>query len=325
MSIADISGSSVTDLRSVPAERTPPQDLAAEQCVLGAILLSKDAIAEVVESVRENDFYKPAHQAIFSAAIDLYGRNEPVDAVTVADYLAKAGNLLRVGGAPYLHTLTASVPIAANAGYYARIVTEQAILRRLVEAGTRIAQMGYAAEGEVDQLVDRAQAEVYDVTGERSAEDYQPLENLMQGAIEEIEAIDSRGGQLVGVESAGTAGWHAGESADHRSQQALQRAGYDSDHVAQQFTQADFERFDLVLGMDYDNVRDLRGIAPDSLLAGNVRIFRSFDPALMHLPEDDPALETPDPYYGNASDFDAVLAMVEPAADGVVDHVRLEL
>ncbi len=130
---------------------------------------------------------------------------------------------------------------------------------------------------------------------------------------------------LVDVESAGTAGWHAGESADHRSQQALQRAGYDSDHVAQQFTQADFERFDLVLGMDYDNVRDLRGIAPDSLLAGNVRIFRSFDPALMHLPEDDPALETPDPYYGNASDFDAVLAMVEPAADGVVDHVRLEL
>ena len=169
----------------------PPQDIAAEQCVLGAILLSKDAIAEVVESVRQNDFYKPAHQEIFSAAIDLYGRNEPVDAVTVADYLAKAGNLLRVGGAPYLHTLT-SVPVAANAGYYARIVTEQAVLRRLVEAGTRIAQMGYAAEGEVDQLVDRAQAEVYDVTGERTAEDYQPLENLMQGAIEEIEAIDSR-------------------------------------------------------------------------------------------------------------------------------------
>lgn len=199
MSIADISGSDVTDVRSAPADRTPPQDLAAEQCVLGAILLSKDAIAEVVESVREDDFYKPAHQIIFSAAIDLYGKNEPVDAVTVADSLAKAGDLLRVGGAPYLHTLTASVPIAANAGYYARIVTEQAVLRRLVTAGTRIAQMGYAAEGEVDQLVDRAQAEVYGVNGDRTAEDYQALEDLMQGAIEEIEAIDSRGGQLVGV------------------------------------------------------------------------------------------------------------------------------
>ncbi|MEI2729625.1 MAG: replicative DNA helicase [Candidatus Nanopelagicales bacterium] len=199
MSIADVSGSDVADVRSTTHERTPPQDIAAEQCVLGALLLSKDAIAEVVETVREIDFYKPAHQEIFSAALDLYGRNEPVDAVTVADYLAKSGKLLRVGGAPYLHTLTASVPIAANAGYYARIVTEQAVLRRLVEAGTRIAQMGYAAEGEVDQLVDRAQAEVYDVTGERGAEDYQPLEALMQGAIEEIEAIDSRGGQLVGV------------------------------------------------------------------------------------------------------------------------------
>ena len=198
MSIADVSGSDVADVRSTTHERTPPQDIAAEQCVLGALLLSKDAIAEVVETVREIDFYKPAHQEIFSAALDLYGRNEPVDAVTVADYLAKGGKLLRIGGAPYLHTLTASVPIAANAGYYARIVTEQAVLRRLVEAGTRIAQMGYAAEGEVDQLVDRAQAEVYDVTGERGAEDYQPLENLMQGAIEEIEAIDSRGGQLVG-------------------------------------------------------------------------------------------------------------------------------
>ncbi len=199
MSIADVSGSDVADVRSTTHERTPPQDIAAEQCVLGALLLSKDAIAEVVETVREIDFYKPAHQEIFSAALDLFGRNEPVDAVTVADYLAKSGKLLRVGGAPYLHTLTASVPIAANAGYYARIVTEQAVLRRLVEAGTRIAQMGYAAEGEVDQLVDRAQAEVYDVTGERGAEDYQPLEALMQGAIEEIEAIDSRGGQLVGV------------------------------------------------------------------------------------------------------------------------------
>lgn len=199
MSIADISGPDVTDVRSAPADRTPPQDIAAEQCVLGAILLSKDAIAEVIETVREEDFYKPAHQSIFAAALELYGKSEPVDAVTVADSLAKAGDLLRVGGAPYLHTLTASVPIAANAGYYARIVTEQAVLRRLVTAGTRIAQMGYAAEGEVEQLVDRAQAEVYEVTGERSSEDYQPLGNLMESAIGEIEAIDSRGGQLVGV------------------------------------------------------------------------------------------------------------------------------
>lgn len=130
---------------------------------------------------------------------------------------------------------------------------------------------------------------------------------------------------VVDVESAGTAGWHVGKAADPRSQGALQRAGYEFAHTAQQFTSRDFERFDLVLGMDYDNVRDLRGIAPDQLVAGNVRIFRSFDPALMHLPEDDPALEVPDPYYGTVADFDAVIAMIEPAANGVVDHVRLEL
>lgn len=138
--------------------------------------------------------------------------------------------------------------------------------------------------------------------------------------------LDSAGlGHQVTVESAGTAGWHAGRPADSRSQAALQRAGYGYLHTAQQFEPDWFERLDLILGMDYNNVRDLRGMAPDSLAAGRVRIFRSFDTALMHLPEDAPELETPDPYYGVDADFDAVLRMVEPAADGIVDHVRLEL
>ena len=180
-------------------ERTPPQDVAAEQCVLGAMLLSKDAIADVVETLRGADFYKPAHETVYEAIIDLYGRGEPADAVTVADNLAKSGDLLRIGGAPYLHTLTASVPVASNAGYYSRIVTEQAILRRLVTAGTRIAQSGYDAEGDVDRLVDQAQAEIYDVAGNNSAEDYQVIESLMENALTEIETIQSRDGQLVGV------------------------------------------------------------------------------------------------------------------------------
>lgn len=188
----------VADLRE-PADRTPPQDLAAEQCVLGAMLLSKDAIADVVEVLRGDDFYKPSHQTVFEAALDLYGRGEPADAVTVADQLAKRGELLRIGGAPYLHTLVASVPTAANAGYYGKIVSEQAILRRLVQAGTRIVQMGYSAEGEVDGLVDRAQAEVYDVTARRVTDDYQPLSALMDGTLTELETIANRGDQMVGV------------------------------------------------------------------------------------------------------------------------------
>jgi len=163
------------------------------------MMLSKDAIADVVETIREGDFYRPAHQAIYSTVLDLYGRGEPADAVTVAADLTRTGDIGRIGGAPYLHTLVAMVPTAANAGYYARIVREQAILRRLVEAGTRIVSMGYGATGDVDDLVDRAQAEVYEVTERRTSEDYAPLGEIMGDALSEIEAIANRGGEMVGV------------------------------------------------------------------------------------------------------------------------------
>ncbi len=180
-------------------DRTPPQDVAAEQSVLGAMMLSKDAIADVVEELRQGDFYRPAHGTIYDAILDIYGRGDPADAVTVAAELTRSGEISRIGGVSYLHTLVSLVPTAANAGYYARIVKERAILRRLVEAGTRIVQMGFAGEGEVDDVVDRAQAEVYEVTERRTAEDYLPLRDLMDGALTEIEAIANRGGEMVGV------------------------------------------------------------------------------------------------------------------------------
>jgi replicative DNA helicase len=194
---------SITELQ-VPMEsrsqdRTPPNDVAAEQSVIGAMLLSKDAIADVVEVVREGDFYRPAHQTIYSAILDLYGKGEPADAVTVAAELSKNGDIARIGGATYLHTLVSMVPTAANGGYYGRIVREQAILRRLVEAGTRIVQMGYTGTGDVDDMVDRAQAEVYDVTDRRTSEDYLPLRDIMGEALNEIEAISNRGGEMIGV------------------------------------------------------------------------------------------------------------------------------
>jgi replicative DNA helicase len=180
-------------------ERTPPHDVAAEQCVLGGMLLSKDAISDVIEVIRPADHYRPAHQLIHEAILDLYGRGEPADAITVANELTRRGEIARVGGGPYLHTLIASVPTAANAGYYARIVRERAILRRLVEAGTRIVQFGYAGEADADDLVDRAQAEVFAVTDRRVSEDYHSLSEIMPGALDEIEAIGSRGGVLTGV------------------------------------------------------------------------------------------------------------------------------
>ena len=192
---------SVTEIapRNDDFERTPPHDVAAEQCVLGGMLLSKDAISDVIEVIRPADHYRPAHQLIHEAILDLYGRGEPADAITVANELTRRGEIARVGGGPYLHTLIASVPTAANAGYYARIVRERAILRRLVEAGTRIVQFGYAGEADADDLVDRAQAEVYSVTDRRTSEDYHSLSEIMPGALDEIEAIGSRGGILTGV------------------------------------------------------------------------------------------------------------------------------
>jgi replicative DNA helicase len=180
--------------------RTPPQDVAAEQSVLGGMLLSKDAIADVIEVLRGNDFYVPRHETVFEAVLDLYGRGEPADAVTVAAELTKRGDLGAIGGPAYLHTLLSSVPTAANAGYYARIVHERAVLRRLVSAGTRIVQLGYATDGgDVDEIVNAAQAEVYAVTERRTSEDYQPLSAIIEGAIDEIEASSHRGDGLTGI------------------------------------------------------------------------------------------------------------------------------
>ena len=212
MSVAEI-----TPRGSEEFERTPPHDIAAEQCVLGGMLLSKDAISDVLEVIKGADYYRPAHQIVHEVILDLYGRGEPADAVTVAAELTRRGDIGRMGGAPYLHTLIASVPTAANAGYYAKIVRERAILRRLVEVGTRIVQLGYSGDGDADDLVDRAEAEVYGVTDRRVSEDYAPLSEIMPGALDEIEAIGSRGGSLTGVPTgfadldALTNGLHAGQ------------------------------------------------------------------------------------------------------------------
>ncbi|WP_280433555.1 replicative DNA helicase [Nocardia brasiliensis] len=181
--------------------RQPPHDMAAEQSVLGGMLLSKDAIADVIEVMRPGDFYRPAHQAVYDTILDLYGRGEPADPVTVAAGLDRRGELKRIGGPPYLVTLTQTVPTAANASFYAEIVAEKAILRRLVEAGTRIVQYGYAgADGQdIAEVVDRAQAEVYEVTERRTTEDFLPLEELLQPTMDEIDSIASRGGISLGV------------------------------------------------------------------------------------------------------------------------------
>lgn len=198
-------------------ERTPPHDLLAEQSTLGGMLLSKDAVADVIEIIRGRDFYQPKHEIIFDAILTLYSHGEPTDVITVSEELTKTGMLQRAGGADYLHSIVSLVPTAASSGYYAQIVADKAVLRRLVEAGTRIANMGYASEGEVTDLVNVAQTEIYQVAGGVEAEDYVPLTDAVTVALDEIEAARGQDGQLTGVPSgfadldALTNGFHNGQ------------------------------------------------------------------------------------------------------------------
>ncbi|GLJ62393.1 MULTISPECIES: replicative DNA helicase [Microbacterium] len=197
MSIAEIGEDRLGGPRE--RDRTPPHDVIAEQSTLGGMLLSKDAVADVIETLRGPDFYVPKHEVIFEAILSLYSHGEPTDVVAVTDELIKTGDLQRAGGADYLHSLTSIVPTAANAGYYAGIVSERALLRRLVDAGTKIAQMGYQGQGEAVELVNAAQAEIYNVTGTEQTEDYVPLTVAVDAAVDEIEAARGRDGQMTGI------------------------------------------------------------------------------------------------------------------------------
>src|SRR5664280_1089690 len=181
-------------------ERLPPQDVHAEQSVIGGMLLSKDAIADCVEGLKGTDFYRPAHELIYDAILDLYSRGEPADAITVSDELTKRGDLVRVGGQAYLHQLISEVPTAANAGYYAEIVAERAVLRRLVDAGTKIVQMGYGqGGGDVVDIVNAAQAEIYAVADKRGGDDYARLGDVLEATVDEIEHASGRSGEMTGV------------------------------------------------------------------------------------------------------------------------------
>ena len=181
------------------AGRVLPNDLLAEQSTLGAMLISTDAVAAVFGLISGKDFYAPKHELIFEAIVTLFGQGEPTDVITITDQLLKTDSLTRAGGADYLHTLTSIVPTAANVEYYAEIVQEKAILRRLVEVGTKIAQSGYANIGEVDDLVNQAQTAVYQVTAGVRGQEYAELEDSIKAAVEDMEAAEKRDGDLVGV------------------------------------------------------------------------------------------------------------------------------
>lgn len=181
--------------------RQPPHDNEAEQGVLGAMLLSPQVVVDVIEVLSTEDFYRPAHQLIYDAIIDLFSDNKEIDPVIVAARLDRNNDLERVGGAPYLHTLISSVPTAANASYYAEIVAEKGLLRRLVDAGTRVVQLGYeGTEGaEVDAVIDMAQQEVFAINKKTGGEDYAVLADIIQPTMDELDELTENGGLAMGI------------------------------------------------------------------------------------------------------------------------------
>jgi replicative DNA helicase len=179
--------------------RVPPQDLDAEQSVLGGMMLSKDAIGDVLPILGGRDFYRPSHETIYAAILALYGQGEPADPITVAAELTRRGEISKVGGASYLHALVQTVPTAANAEYYAEIVRDMAILRRLAEAGTRVVQLAHDGTGDVADIADRAQAEIYAATDDRDQEEAVGGFKLMELTVDGLETASGNQGDITGV------------------------------------------------------------------------------------------------------------------------------
>lgn len=180
-------------------ERIPPQNLAAEQSVIGSLLIDKNAIVKAVEILRPDSFYRDAHRFIFEAILELFDRNEPVDLVTVTEVLRKAGKLDAVGGSVYVADLINSVPTAANLEHYARIVEEKATLRRLIDAGTRIVGSSFDAVENVDQILDRAEKSIFEIALKRSREGFHRLDEVLKSVLDRIDRLYGKKENITGI------------------------------------------------------------------------------------------------------------------------------
>ena len=173
-------------------DRVPPHDDEAEMAVLGGMLMSKDAIGEVSQMLSATDFYEPRNQTVYQSVVDLFAASQPVDVVLVANRLLKDGDLDKVGGADYLHSLVASVPTAANATYYAQIVHQRAILRNVIATGTKIVQLGYSAEGsQAEDVVNLAQSEVYEMSVGKVRQDYSPIGTVVHDTLDQLDKMQN--------------------------------------------------------------------------------------------------------------------------------------
>lgn len=182
-------------------ERVPPQNIEAEQAVLGAVLIDQNALMSATEILIPEDFYRQAHQRIFRAMLDLTEKNEPVDLVTLTAELTDREWLEEVGGVTYLTDLANAVPTAANVEYYAHIVEEKAILRKLIQTATHIASSGYAGEGEVAELIAEAEKRILSISEQRTSDTFIPIKDVLLETFERIEHLYAHQGELSGLPS----------------------------------------------------------------------------------------------------------------------------
>jgi replicative DNA helicase len=183
-------------------EHLPPQNIEAEQAVLGAMLLQKEAIGKVLSLIREDDFYKPAHQKIFRTILKLFEKNEVADLITVTEELQKQNLLEEIGGANYLTDLVDSVASLANVEAYSKIIKDKSILRNLIDKSTQITEACFtAAEENIDELLDKAEGMIFNIAQERISRDFVPLTELLEKGFEEIERLYKKESRLTGLPS----------------------------------------------------------------------------------------------------------------------------
>jgi len=181
------------------AQRLPPQNLEAEASVLGAVLLENEALNRVLEILKEDDFYRNAHRRIFSAILHLYEHSDPVDLITLSEVLKTRGELDDVGGVEYLNSLVNAVPTAANISYYAKIIKEKAILRKLINRATEIVSQSYSNSGDVDEFIDQAERTIFEISEDRVRPSFYPIKDLIKSSFKTIERLYEKRQLITGV------------------------------------------------------------------------------------------------------------------------------
>jgi len=181
------------------AQRLPPQSLEAEVSVLGGILLENEALSRVLEVIGEGDFYRESHRKIFSAILELFERSEPADLITLSEVLKNRAAFEAVGGIEYLNSLVNSVPTAANISYYAKIIKEKSILRKLINRATEIVSQGYGDAGNVDDFLDRAEHSIFEISEDRVRPSFYPIKDIIKASFKTIEKLYEKHQLITGV------------------------------------------------------------------------------------------------------------------------------